>query len=224
MAAHHAAARVGRERPAGKHPEPTPLPARVRVLAIKGIRHPHTGEARLAVNVVQRFGLAQLRSQLVSAGLGQERRSVLVALPCSHEYEALVEVDVLHPEFATLRHTQPSAVDEPGHNSWYASHGGQQGGCFRDAQDDGQALSTLGPRREREPLRVQPQHFTAQEQDRAHRLVLRARRDPPVYRQVRQIVANRFGVNLRLGAALLADEVLEEAARPVHIAALGSIG
>ena len=80
------------------------------------------------------------------------------------------------------------------------------------------------PRREGEPLRVQPQLVTAQKQDGAHRLVLRAGRDAPVHRQVRQIVANRFGVNLRLGAALLADEVLEEAARPIHIATLGSIG
>lgn len=45
-----------------------------------------------------------------------------------------------------------------------------------------------------------------------------------MYGQVRQVVANRFGVDLRLRAFLLADEVLEEAARPIRVATLGAIG
>jgi hypothetical protein len=64
---------------------------------------------------VERFGLAQLNAQLVSTDLGQQRRTVFVALPTAHEHQALIEIDIPHPELAALRHAQASAVDQRGH-------------------------------------------------------------------------------------------------------------
>ena len=53
-------ARVGGQRPARKHPEPGELPAGIRILAVQGIWHPHAGESGSAVDVVLRFGRAQV--------------------------------------------------------------------------------------------------------------------------------------------------------------------
>jgi hypothetical protein len=104
MASHHTGAWVGGERVAREHPEPSQVTARVRVLAVEGVRHPHPRESRLAVGLVQRFGLTQLGAQLVAADLGQQRGTVLVTLSAAQEHQALVEVDILHPELTTLRH------------------------------------------------------------------------------------------------------------------------
>jgi hypothetical protein len=75
MPANDPGARIGGQRPAGKYPEPGQLPARIRVLAVQGIRHPHTSEPCPAVGLVLRLRLAQVRAQFVPAHLGEQRRS-----------------------------------------------------------------------------------------------------------------------------------------------------
>jgi hypothetical protein len=74
---------------------------------------------------VEGFGLTQLSAQLVAADLGQQRGTVLITFSAAHEHQALVEVDILNPEFTTLRHAQPAAVDHSGHDLREAAHGRQ---------------------------------------------------------------------------------------------------
>ena len=159
--------------------------------------------------MVLRFVVAQVGADFVPAKLSEKGRAVLSPFPLRDEHESLVEVDVLHPELATLRHAQSSAVDEPGHDLR----------AVRMAPNSvivSGMLRTTGRRcrvcswREREPIGGEPQHLAAQEQDGAHRLILRARRDAPVHCQMRQVVAVRFSVNSEAVVLLLADEVIEE--------------
>jgi hypothetical protein len=51
---------------------------------------------------VQSLVVAKMGAKLVPTTLSEKRRPVLVTLPSAHEHEALVEVDVLHPECAAL--------------------------------------------------------------------------------------------------------------------------
>lgn len=104
MPTHDTGARIGGQRPARKHPEPAKLPARIRVLAVQGLWHPHAGESRLTVGLVPRLRLAQVRAQFVSANLGEQRRSVFVSLAAPDQDQPLVEVEVLDPKLAAFRH------------------------------------------------------------------------------------------------------------------------
>jgi len=147
--------------PGPRDVEPPPLEARVRVLPIQGIGHPYAGKSRRPVIVMQWLIAADVSAKFVPRCLGQQGRAVFVTLPRADEHESLVEVDVFDTELAAFGHAQSAAVDEPGHDSRHPSHGCQQGACFGDAQDDGKARSALGRRCEREPLRLQPEHFAA---------------------------------------------------------------
>ena len=74
----------------------------------------------------------------------------------------------------------------------------------------------------RESVHLEGQHFTAQKEDRALRLILRTGRDPLVNRQVGQEIAE--GVCGHAGTrAIPLGAVVEEPANPVRIASLRTV-
>jgi hypothetical protein len=58
---------------------------------------------------------AEVRPQVVAAHLGEQRGPVLVSLASADHDQPLIEVEILDPKLATLRHSQAAAVDERRH-------------------------------------------------------------------------------------------------------------
>lgn len=147
-----------------------------------------------------------------------------MSLAAAHEDEALVEVEVLHAQLAALRQAEAAAVDQRGHEARGAVHGIEQGGGFRQAQDDGQVGAAPGTCGELHVLHVHAQHLAAEEQHGAHGLVLGAGGDALADGEVGGVVAHGLGVDAGPRLALALGEVVEEAAGPVRVALLGANG
>lgn len=62
--------------------------------------------------------------------------------------------------------------------------------------------ASLGSRRQRQALNLDAKHLPAQEENRAERLILGARGNALVYRQMRRVIAHIFGRDPRVGDAL----------------------
>jgi hypothetical protein len=114
MPTHDTGARVGGQRPARKHPEPGKLPAGIRILAVRasGIHTPASPARRSASCCA-----SDLRRWARSSSLPISASSVdrSLALAAAEYHQPLVEVEILDPKLAALRHPQSAAVDERRH-------------------------------------------------------------------------------------------------------------
>jgi hypothetical protein len=84
--------------------------------------------------------------------------------------------------------------------------------------------AAFGPHGGRQAFHVHSKHLTAQEQDGAQRLILRAGRDALSHRQMGYIIPHRVRLDARMRHALSLGHVGEEAPHPVRVAALCSVG
>jgi hypothetical protein len=83
--------------------------------------------------------------------------------------------------------------------------------------------AAFGPRGESQVLDLETEDFSAEEQHRAERLILRTGRHAAMDRQMGREIADALGLDSRMGHALLLDEVVEEAPNPIDISALGAV-
>jgi hypothetical protein len=78
-------------------------------------------------------------------------------------------------------------------------------------------------RRQCDVLRFDREHLAAQEQDRAHSLILRAGRNPLPHGQVGEVVPDCLRIDARMRPPLTFGEVAEKAPHPVGVAALRAV-
>jgi hypothetical protein len=78
-------------------------------------------------------------------------------------------------------------------------------------------------RRQCNVIRFDPDHLAAQEQDRAHGLILSAGRDPLPHGQVGEIIPDCLRIDAGMRHPLSFGEVAEKAPHPVSVAALRAV-
>jgi len=157
--ADHAGAWIGGKLVRRKHKLPAPLVRRARILARKGIGKLHVAVACGQVGFVHGFRQCELPLQRLDAGCGQHRDPVLRALPVAHQDLAIVEVDVLDPEFEALGQAQPGAVQQACHQPLGPAHRAQQAAHLRAAQHRGHAHRPLRPLQLVQPRQRLLQHL-----------------------------------------------------------------
>ena len=103
----------------------------------------------------------------------------------------------LDPQLATFRDAQAAAVDQRGHQPGGPAHGPEQRGRLGHAEHDGEMDATFGSGGQRHALDLDAEDLSAQEQHGAERLILGARGDTLVNRQVRRVIAYIFHLRTR---------------------------
>jgi len=113
MATHDAASWVDRMRVLRKNPEPRPRMSCARILPLLGVRQRHTAAAFGPVLQPPCPGTRQLFAQVRRQALGQHQCPILGALALPHDDRAVIEIQILDPQWPPLADPHARPVQEP---------------------------------------------------------------------------------------------------------------
>jgi len=122
VAAHDVTVRIGRERGRGKHPEPAPRRADLRVLGLQCIRHLHAAALGQAIALPKCTRRQHLRAQVVGQRAREHHHAVLVAFGLANDDGAAVEIDVLGAQPQRLHQAHAGAIEKACHQSYLSGH------------------------------------------------------------------------------------------------------